>query len=59
MTKRKPYCPFEHGYEPVELNWLPVRLEVIGDGDSYVINAITEDNDVITLNMKGDVIYDE
>lgn len=58
MTKRKPYCPFEYGNDPVDLNWLPVRLEVIGDKDSYVINAITEDSDVITLNMKGYVIYD-
>ena len=59
MIKRKPYCPFEHGYKTFDLNWLDVRLEVIGDEDAYVINAITEDNGVITLNMKGDVIYDE
>ena len=59
MTKRKPYCPFEHGNETNDLNWLDVRLEVIGDKDAYVINAITSDNNVITLNMKGDVFYGE
>lgn len=59
MTKRKPYCPFENGRKDYDLHWLDVRLEVIGDENAYVINAITPEGNVITLNMKGDVFYGE
>lgn len=58
-NKRKPFCPFENGNEPHDLNWVDVRLEVIGDKDEYVINGITKTGEVITLNMKGVVTYDE